>query len=250
MMQDDQIAGYPRIDPLGLDGVLVRFAGEFSESGNRAALAFRAAFAQAGVPGVEEVASSLVGVRIRFDPMRITPAELSTALAALLDSRDWCAAPLGARRRLWRVPTVYGGAFGPQLGQAAALARQNESQAVHALSTARLRVMAIGFAPGQPYLGQLPAAWSLPRQTDLQTRVPPGTLALAVRQMVLFPAETQTGWYHVARTAFACFRPGQDPAFPLEPGDEMEFPSVPHAEFPSLQADASGNGGATCEVLE
>lgn len=236
---------FPEIVPLGLDGLLVRFADRFSDEANRAALAFRAAVARPD--GVLETSCSLGAVYLRFDPVRLSHERLHGLLAGLLAERDWYCAPLPARRRLWRIPTAWGGADGPQLGVAAALAGMSEVDAVGMLSSARLRVMTIGFAPGLPYLGQLPQAWNLPRQTNLQTRVPPGALGLAVRQCVLFPAETPTGWYHVARTAFRCFRPDGAPAFPLEPGDELVFPAVPGSEIDAL--DGAPDGGATCEVI-
>jgi KipI family sensor histidine kinase inhibitor len=238
----------PQIAPLGLDGLLVRFADRLSEAGNRATLAFRAA-AEEALEDLLEASSSAGAVHLRFDPSRTTHAELQRAVEELLAQRDWQDAPLPARRRLWRVPAAYGGSLAPQFGRAAALAGMTEEEAIAYLGSVRLRVMAIGFAPGQPYLGHLGERWDLPRQTDLDTRVPPGALGLAVRQMVLFPTASQTGWYHVAQTAFRCFRPDGAPAFPLRPGDEMTFPPVPAEEIEALRQDPALDGGASCEDL-
>ncbi len=246
-MPDAAPPRFPEIVPLGLDGLLVRFAERFDDKANRAALAFRAVVEEVLPEGVLETSCSLGAAYLRFDPARLPHERLHRQLAELLAARDWYRASLPPRRRLWRVPTAWGGVDGPQLAAAAALAGVSEAEAVGMLSSARLRVMTIGFAPGLPYLGQLPDIWNLPRQTNLQTRVPPGALGLAVRQCVLFPAETPTGWYHVARTAFRCFRPDGEPAFPLQPGDELVFPAVPSAEIDALEG--SHDGGATCKVI-
>ena len=238
---------FPRIGPLGLDGLLVQFADRLSEPANRAALAFRAAVAAAALPGVVETSSSLAGTFLRLDPAAADPAALTDRLSALLASRDWYRAPLPAGRRLWRIPTVFGGSHGPQLDRAAALAGVGAAEAVAEIARHPLRGMAIGFAPGQPYLGELPARWDLPRQGDLRTRVPPGAIALAVRQIVLFPADSATGRYHIGQTAYRCFRPDATPAFPLAPGDEITFAPVSAAELDRL--GASPDGGAVAEAL-
>ncbi len=239
---------FPAIDPIGLDGLLVRFADTLSEPANRAALAFRRHVSDLHLPGLLETATSLGGVHLRFDPARLSHAALRSRVDAVLASRDWYGAPLPSDRRLWRIPTVYGGDHGPQLARAADLAEVSTRTAIEALSDARLRILTIGFAPGQPYVGQLDQRWDLPRQTDLATQVPPGALALAVRQFVLFPAESRTGWYHVGQTAFCCFRPDGDPVFPLQPGDEMQFPAISAAEYEALLH--SPDGGATCAPID
>ena len=48
----------------------------------------------------------------------------------------------------------------------------SEAAARRSLSEARVRVTALGFAPGQPYLGELPEAWDIPRQQALTPKVP------------------------------------------------------------------------------
>jgi len=166
----------------------------------------------------------------------------------LLDSRDWLTAASAAPPRLWRVPTLYGGAAGPQLGEVAKLVGVTEEAAVRELSAARVRVLAIGFAPGQPYLGMLPERWDVPRQTALSPRVPQGALVLAVRQFNLFANETPTGWRHIATTHLKLFQPDAPQPFVLRPGDELLFPAVSEHDWAMLETDPMGGAqleGAT-----
>ncbi|MFT7028190.1 MAG: KipI family sensor histidine kinase inhibitor [Paracoccaceae bacterium] len=230
--------------------MLVTFGDTLTEPANRAALACRAGLEAEGWDGVEETSASLTSVYLRFDPLHLSHAALTARLTAYLAGRDWYAAPLPGGRRLWRIPTVYGGEAGPQLADAAALAGMTPDAAIADLSAAQVRVLTIGFAPGQPYLGSLPPAWDLPRQTALTAQVPEGALVVAVRQFVLFASPSPTGWRTVGRTAFRSFRPDSDAPFPLRPGDEVTFSAVTPEEMARIRAeDRNGDGGASMRAL-
>lgn len=239
---------WPVLRPLGLDGLLVSFAGQLAEDANRAALAFRAHVDAQALDAVAETSTSLVSVYVRFDPLHPDAAGLPARLAAFLAARNWFAAPMPKGRKLWHIPASFGPEYAPQLAEAAAAAGQTAQQAVAALTGANLRVQTIGFAPGQPYLGQLPPVWDIPRQTGLTAQVPVGALAVAVRQMVLFSASTPTGWRHVGQTAMRLFRPETAQPFVLQPGDEVRFHAVSGAEFSGL-ATGGPDGGARWEAL-
>jgi len=242
--------GFPALRPVGLAGVLVSFSDRLEETANRAALAFRAAVEAERRDGVAETATSLASVFLRFDPDAISYDEMTDWLQGLLAERDWYAAALPEGRRLIRVPTVYGTDLAPQLEEAAAAAGMSVDDAIADLGASRVRVLTIGFAPGQPYLGRLSAQWDLPRQTALTARVPVGALVLAVRQFTLFTAPSPTGWRHVGQTAFHCFRPGAASPFALAPGDEMVFEPVSKPAFLRIADKATdGAGGAVIEEI-
>ncbi|MCE0504042.1 allophanate hydrolase subunit 1 [Roseivivax sp. GX 12232] len=244
---DRGAAGWPRVRTVGVDGFLVSFADSLSEPANRAALAFLDALEREAPEGTEETSTSLVSTYLRFDPTAVAHDAVRAALAALLASRDWYAAPLPGGRRLWHVPTVFGTDLAPQFDEAAAAAGLSPEAALESLTTARVRVQTIGFAPGQPYLGELPADWDIPRQTQLTEKVPAGALGLAIRQMVLFSVPTPTGWRHVGQTGFPLFRPEAETPFVLRPGDELCFEAVTPEKLAAL--DEAPMGGARSEVL-
>ena len=240
-------AQYPDIQPLGIDGVLVRFGDSLTEPANRAALAFGAALKSAPPDGVENIVTSLVSVHVQFDPHHVAHAVLMADLGARLAASDWFQAAMPDGRRLITIPTLFGGTNGPQLAQAANEAGLSEAAAIAELSSQQLRITAIGFAPGQPYLGFLPDHWNIPRNADLAP-VPAGAVVAAVRQIVLFSVDSPTGWSHVGQTAFRAFQPDLADPFRLRPGDEVLFSSVSSEEFERLK-DAP-DGGATWGRVE
>jgi allophanate hydrolase subunit 1 len=116
------------------------------------------------------------------------------------------------------------------------------------IAASRVRVQTIGFAPGQPYLGELPDHWNIPRQQALTDSVPVGALVVAIRQLVLFSVSTPTGWRHIGQTAFRLFRPEAEEPFVLRPGDKVIFEAVERDAYDRLRA-AGPDGGATSEAI-
>ena len=243
-MSEQGLPKFPVIRTVGLQGWLVTFANKLSEPSNRATLAFQAALAQVAIDGVVETSTSLASVFVRFDPSLVSHDRLRDQLETMLAEQDWYGAALPEGRRFWRVPTVYGTDLAPQLGEAADAAGMTEGQAIDSLGSARVRVLTIGFAASQPYLGTLGEEWNLPRQTALTPMVPSGALVQAIRQFVLFTAPAPTGWRHVGQTGMRLFRPEMDDPFALRAGDEMIFEPVAKAEFLRMREGDPNNGGA------
>jgi KipI family sensor histidine kinase inhibitor len=233
--------------PLGPDGVLVRFAGELSDEANRAALAFRAAAEREGLAGIVETATSLTSVLVRFRPDLVQRAVLEDGLRGLLDAQDWFSADLPEGRARWVIPAVFEGPDAPDLEAVAAEIGRDPETAIAELTATPLRVLALGFAPGQPYLGFLPEHWNIPRRTEVTPEVPRGAVVVAVRQAIPFANPAPTGWWQIGRTAFRCHDPEADPALPLGAGDEVRFRAVPPEAWDRLLG--SPFGGAEREEL-
>lgn len=235
---------------VGYDGLLVTFADTITEPSNRAALAFRSAIERLELDGIVETSASLASTYVRFDPTHLPHADIEDQIQRVLKQRDWYNAALPPGRRLLQVPTVYGTDLAPQLDEAAAAAGLSAEEAIERLGQARVRVLTIGFAPGQPYLGPLGPEFNIPRLKELTPMVPEGALVLAISQFVLFSGPTPTGWRHVGQTAFRCFRPEVAQSFALNPGDEMQFVPVLREELDDIRATCTdGSGGATCAEI-
>ncbi|KIC37624.1 allophanate hydrolase [Ruegeria sp. ANG-R] len=245
-----QVIKFPLMRSVGFDGLLVTFADTMTESSNRAALALRSAVEHLDLDGVIETSASLASTYIRFDPRQLPHSRIKGQVQQVLDQRNWYDAPLPSGRRLIQVPTVYGTDLAPQLDEAAAAAGLSTDEAIERLGQSRVRVLTIGFAPGQPYLGPLGPEFNIPRLKELTPIVPEGALVLAISQFVLFSGPTPTGWRHVGQTAFRCFRPEMTQSFALNPGDEMQFVPISRDDLEDIRATCTdGSGGATCTEI-
>lgn len=238
----------PRIARVGLRGVLVTFDDTLTETANRAAVAFRAAVDAQAWPEVQETASTLVSTFLSVDLVATDYEDIADRVGKLLDSRDWSAAAGTSERKLWTLPMCFDPEVAPQVADAAQAAGLTLKEAQAQCAAAQTRVITLGFAPGQPYLGLLPDHWDIPRQSELTPQVPVGALVVAIRQFVLFATSAPTGWRHVGQTAFRPFDPLREVPVALSPGDEVRFAPIKTAELRVLEGGDS-LGGAEWTAL-
>ncbi|AQS47163.1 hypothetical protein BMG03_04635 [Thioclava nitratireducens] len=80
------------------------------------------------------------------------------------------------------IPVAFGGDDCRQLRDVARATGQSEAATIRENCDSDLRVLTIGFATGQPYIGVLVrgGAWDLPRMSELNPQVPAGALFVAV----------------------------------------------------------------------
>ncbi len=236
--------------PAGDSGLIVEFGDRLDVRINNAVLAFDARLRRAAIEGVSETAPTIASVLIRFDPLALPLERLEGELDTLLAEADWLAAPPPEGRKRWRIPALYGGEAGPDLAETADLIGVDEAALVREHAESVQRVLMLGFAPGFAYLGQLPERWDLPRLTKPKPQVPPGSLSVAVRQSTFTATTIPTGWRTIACSPFLSFDLSRDPAFLLEPGDEVAFEPIEPADFPGLRERATaGEEIATFEIL-
>jgi KipI family sensor histidine kinase inhibitor len=237
-------AQFPALTYIGIDGVLVRFGDTVSAASNDAALAFHNHMKDADIEGVLETAPSLTAVYLRVD-IESDVESIVQSIDAQMQSRDWFSVTSEPQRR-WTIPCCFDGR---QLAEAAALAGVSEEVAVNELTEAQVRVLTIGFAPGQPYLGNLPDHWDLPRMGGIAPNVPACALVVAVRQLIIFANAAPTGWRHIGTTGFHDFQRERAEPFAFRAGDLVRFTKVGRGEMDTLIQSDDGLGGAICEAL-
>lgn len=225
---------FPRLVEASDRGIMVLFGDSLEPAVNQAAQAFDAAIRQLEWPEVSEIIPAIRGVLVCYDPLQVTADTMGSRIQEVMQSADWLqAGPIAGRKR-WRLPVHYGEESGPDLERVADLLEISCEEVVRQHSSASLRVLMLGFAPGCAYLGSLPVNWDLPRLDYVKPDVPAGSLSVAVRQTVLFATPIPTGWQTIGRTPFRSFTPQREPWFHLSPGDEVCFRAIDQQEFQQL----------------
>lgn len=126
------------------------------------------------------------------------------------------------------LPVIYGGDMGPDLADVARHTGLSEKQVVEQHAAGEYVVYFVGFQPGFPYLGGLPAALATPRRAEPRLSVPAGSVGIGGNQTGVYPLPTPGGWQIIGRTPQVLFDPTQEPPGLLMPGDTVRF--VPQKE--------------------
>jgi KipI family sensor histidine kinase inhibitor len=213
----------PRVLAFGDAALLVEFADEISTAANDRVRALDAAIASANIPGIVEAIPAYRSLLVEYDPLELSFADLQSRVGDLIQ-RAGVAPPLESPVK--RVPTVYGGEFGPDLADVAAMRNLTEQEVIAIHSGAIYRVYMLGFSPGFAYMGQIPESIATPRLATPRTRVPAGSVAIAGRQTGIYPQSTPGGWRILGRTNLTLFDARREPPCFFQPGDRVQFVPV------------------------
>ena len=222
-----------RFLPAGDTALVIQF-GEHADRGlSDRVLRLGERIRAAALPGLVETVPTYRSLAVHYDPTLTSAEALREAASAFLEDDTG-----GERRtaRLWRVPACYHPRYAPDLDEVAertGLAPE-EVGALHAATT--FHVYMIGFAPGLPYMGDLPEQLVLPRRVDPRVRVPAGSIAIATNMTNIYPFESPGGWHLIGATPIRLFDLSRkDPAI-LHPGDAVRFEPIDPDTYEALRA--------------
>jgi len=211
-----------RFDPLGEAALLATCAETDMEAANRAALALAEAITRAALPGVGAVVPAIDSVLLSFDPFHISRAEIEGVLRTLTAIPP----PAESAERVVVIEARFGGEDGPDLAEVAGTLGVAQGALISALCARPYRVLMIGFAPGYPYIGPLPALLNVPRRATPRAAVPAGSVAIAAGMAGIYPARLPGGWHLIGRTTAKLFDPTRAEPALLRAGDRVEFKAI------------------------
>ena len=152
-----------------------------------------------GLPGVTDVVPTFRSLTVHFDPWTADAAALGRQLQSLAQE--------GHRSEVqghhWRLPVCLDEDFAPDLPRVAEVTGLGREAVVQALLAATFRVYLIGFQPGFPYMGGLPASLNVPRLASPRQKVPAQSVAIALDMCAVYPWESPGGWNLLGRTPVA-----------------------------------------------
>ena len=225
------------------DRALTLEFGERIERGlSREVLRLDRAIRAAPPAGVVETVPTFRSLTVHYDPLATSHADLKLAIAGLLGGTE--GADAGAR--LWRIPVCYAGEFAPDLAEVARLTGLACAEVVALHSSVRYHVYMLGFLPGFPYMGDLPAELALPRRADPRVRVPAGSVSITTSLTAIYPYESPGGWHLIGATPIRFFDPERDPPSSLAPGDAVVFEPIDESAFVAIRHMVE-NGGYAIE---
>ncbi|MGH8737345.1 MAG: 5-oxoprolinase subunit PxpB [Burkholderiales bacterium] len=221
------------IVPLGDCAAYVEFSDTLDLEVNAAVQRLAAALRARALPWVREVVPALGGVALHFDlahpelpaaPLQEAAAAVEACLAAGLPAAE-------ALGRQLEVPACYDPELALDLDSIAERVKLAPEEVVRRHAAPEYQVLMMGFAPGLPYLGGLDPALAVPRRAEPRVVVPPGSIAIAGVQAVVYPYAIPGGWNVIACTPLTLFDARGDPPSLFGPGDRVRFVPISRAEF-------------------
>lgn len=232
----------PRLLPLGEWAVTIEFGEQIAPAINARVLGFTRALEQAvtsgALPGVLEWVPAFAAVTVYFDPA--VACNNATLEACLLELARQAPALFEAGRR-WSIPVCFDAEYAPDLDELAAAKGLSREQVIKLLTGTDFRVYMLGFLPGFPYLGGLPAACEMPRRATPRKLVPERSLAVAGLMCAVYPWESPGGWHLLGRTPVRLFDGSVTRTSPalLRAGDEVRWSAIDRVRYLELDALAA-----------
>jgi KipI family sensor histidine kinase inhibitor len=215
----------PRLLALGDAAFTVEFGPRLAPDIQARVLGFAAGWPSCrprAAAGVIEWVPTFRSVTVHFDPDCCLPQHLATACrpwppkAGRPPAADGVDHPGVLRRRVRPRPGRRGD--GPGLSREAVIAQ---------LTATEFTVRMLGFLPGFPYLGGLPASLEMPRLATPRPRVPAGSVAIAGRMGAIYPWDSPGGWRLVGRSPVTLFDAARaDRPALFAPGDRVRWQRV------------------------
>lgn len=184
------------------------------------------------VPGIRNLHPAYCSLLVDFDALKLSHATLEATLRSYIDRLNTLTLPNPRERK---IPTCYGGEFGPDLNEVATRCGMTPAQVVELHASVSYVVYFLGFVPGFAYLGELPEVLATPRLVSPRRSTPPGSVAIAGNQTGVYPFATPGGWRLIGRTPLAMFRPDQKNISFLSIGDRVRFAPISIARFAALE---------------
>ena len=220
-----------RFLPAGDTAVVVEFGDRIDRALSDRVLALARALRAAPPPGIVDVVPTFRSLLVHYDPLITSGKDVTVAIRTLTDLENGRRRP----RRRWTIPACYAAELAPDLAEVAERTGLMADEVVTHHARTEFHVYMIGFAPGHPYMGDLPGELALPRRTDPRLRVPAGSIAIASTLSVIHPIENPTGWHVIGATPIRLFDPAWRQPSLLSPGDAVRFEPVGLREFKAIR---------------
>ncbi len=215
--------------PLGDSALIVRLDDSLG-----AVLSVLRKLEAANLPGVRDIAPAFASVAVFFE----SPEKYSSgweAVETALRGRNR-GSRAADKTRLLEVPVCYEAEFAPDLPVVAQHCGLPPNEVVARHAAARYEVRCVGFTPGFPILGGLPAKLATPRRERPRTVVPAGAVGIGGAQTGIYPLPSPGGWNIIGRTPLRLFDVTREPAALLRAGDRVRFISISREEFKKWQS--------------
>jgi inhibitor of KinA len=174
---------------------------------------------------------------VHYDPLATDGERLGEALRELAGK----AGTAKAQGRRWQLPVCFDDEYAPDLNDLAEAKGMSREAVIEQLLGTTFQVYMIGFMPGFPYMGGLPAELQMPRLASPRKAVPERSLAVAGEMCAVYPWESPGGWRLLGRTPVPMFSGADSEPALFASGDRVGWRAIDRATYLELEAAGKAN---------
>jgi inhibitor of KinA len=214
---------------VGDKGISVEFGNALDEEINLRVQKLWFSLKTAKIPGIIETFPTIRSLFVYYNPIEISVKMLIRELKHIESELGEIALPPS---RLFDVPCLYGGEFGPDLDVISKILHLAPEEIIQIHSGKEYLIYATGAIGGSAHFKVPPPLDSLPRKKTPDPRVPVGAVQVAGGMGSAFkPLAGPTGWYWIGTSPLRQWFPDKDPPLLIRAGDKLIYRPVNRAEF-------------------
>ena len=153
------------------------------------------------------------------------------------------------KRKIFEIPVLYGGEYGPDLESIAEHAGLSEGEVIKIHSSQDYLIYMLGFLPGFCYLGGLDERIHTPRLANPRLKIRAGSVGIGGSQTGIYPLDSPGGWQLMGMTPVKTYDPEREVPILVEAGNYIRFVPVDEAEYKRIQAQVE-DGSYQCVIHE
>ena len=226
--------------------VCVEFGNEISPEINRRIAAVVELMREQHIEGVVDVIPAFCSLLVNYDP-RVAGYE---KMKKRLESLVRVDIKVGqTKRKIFEIPVLYGGEYGPDLASIADHAGISEDEVVLIHSSKDYLIYMLGFLPGFCYLGGLDERIHTPRLSNPRLRIRAGSVGIGGSQTGIYPLDSPGGWQLMGMTPIKTYDPEREIPILVEAGNYIRFVPIDEEQYKRIQAQVA-EGSYQCVIHE
>ncbi|AVP54771.1 allophanate hydrolase [Clostridium tetani] len=222
----------------GDKALTIEYGNEISEDISSKVRSMMVALEINKIDGIVEIVPTYRSLMVHYNPLIIGYDKLVNKVKSLENKLQDISLP---EPEVIEIPTVYGGEYGPDIGNVAKHNKITVEEVVKIHSSKEYLIYMLGFTPGFPYLGGMNGKIATPRLKSPRTKINKGSVGIAGSQTGIYPIDSPGGWQLIGKTPLKLYEPNREVPILLKAGNYIKFVPIFEGEYKSIEK-AVNNG--------
>lgn len=220
----------------GDKALTVEYGNEISEDISSKVRSMMVALELNKIEGVIEIVPTYRSLMIHYNSLTIKYDDLVSKLKLLESKLKDISLP---EPEVIEIPTLYGGEYGPDIGNVAQHNGITVEQVIKIHSSKEYLIYMLGFTPGFPYLGGMDEKIATPRLKAPRTKISKGSVGIAASQTGIYPIDSPGGWQLIGKTPVKLYEPNREVPILLKAGNYIKFIPISEEQYKTIKKDVN-----------